>query len=321
MPETPPKLLKLAANLFIDEEEQAAFADSVLKTHPYRPALVWTRERPDGQPFRLEEPQPWQPDFVDRLKRDQRPGQDPLHEAGAFYCLNLSSVFEAAVFAEVSENPTLVIDLCAAPGGKSVIAWRSLKPRLLISNEVIRKRTAQLIANFKRCRIGPAMVTSLDTAVIAEHCLGAADLVIVDAPCSGQSLLAKGKQVSACFHTHVINHNRNRQRRILRNAVATVRPGGYVAYITCTYAVKENEGNVKWFLKNFPEFEAVAVESLSGSESHLADFPCYRLWPHHGLGPGGFTALLRRQGEQPSAAADRSDLADLADLNPFWNSD
>lgn len=297
VPDKPPKLLKMAANLFADEAEQEAFTDSVLKTQPYRPALVWLDERPEEAPFRVEESQLWQPDFVDRLKRDQRPGQNPLHEGGSYYCMNLASVFEGAVFTAVADNPRLVIDLCAAPGGKSVLAWRTLKPRMLISNEVIRKRAGQLIANLRRCHIHPAKVTSLDTSVIAASCPGAADLVIVDAPCSGQSLIAKGKHVSASFHSHVINHNRNRQRRILGNAAEVVRPGGWLAYITCTYAVKENEGNVKWFLKNFPNFSPVAVERLKGWESHLADFPCYRLWPHHGAGPGGFTALLQRDAE------------------------
>lgn len=289
--------MKLAANLFADPDEQEAFADSVLKTHPYRPALVWMRARPAADPFKLDEAQSWQPDFVDRLRRDQRPGQDERHEAGDYYLMNLASVFEAAVFTEIPERPELVVDLCAAPGGKSILAWRMLGPGRLVSNEVIGKRTAPLIANFKRCQIDPAIVTSLDSAALAATCSDAADLVIVDAPCSGQSLIGKGKQVSACFHSHVINHNRNRQRRILSNAAAIVRPGGHVAYMTCTYAEKENEGNVNWFLKNFADFEAVPVGRLKGNESHLTHLPCYRLWPHRGLGPGGFTVLLRRQGD------------------------
>jgi len=292
--------MKLAASLFADPEEQGAFADSVLKRHPYRPALVWLGERPAESPFRNEPPLPWQPDFVDRLRRDQRPGQDARHEAGEYYLMNLASVFEAMVFSEIPRPPELVVDLCASPGGKSVFAWRLLRPGFLLSNEVIGKRTAPLIANFKRCRIAPGAVSSLDPAVIAGRCPDSADLVIVDAPCSGQSLIAKGKRVTACFHNHVINHNRNRQRRILSQAASIVRPGGFVAYMTCTYAEKENEGNLQWFLKNFAEFEAVPVARLSGHESHLTETPCYRLWPHRGLGPGGFTALLRRRGDAPA---------------------
>ena len=299
--------MRLAARLFENEAEQEAFADEVLKTQPYRPALVWMKERPAEGGFKLEDKPEWLPEFVDRLRRDQRPGQDDRHEAGDYYCMAFSSAFEASVFQEVPSEPGLVIDVCAAPGGKSVFAWRLLKPRRLIANEIIGKRLGPLIGNFKRCGIAPATVTSLDPATLAEQCPDAADLVIVDAPCSGQSLLAKGKPVTACFHSHVINHNRNRQRRILVNAVKMVKPGGHLAYITCTYADRENEGNIAWLLRNMPEFEAVEVPHLAGFRSNLSEAPTYRLWPQQKMGSGGFTSLLRRKddvGETGSVSVD-----------------
>jgi 16S rRNA C967 or C1407 C5-methylase (RsmB/RsmF family) len=312
--ETPPKLLRLAASLFEDEATRGAFAETVLKCQPYRPALIWLRDRPEETPFRIEEPQSWQPDFVDRLCRDQRPGQHSLHDEGAYYCMTFSSVFEACAFRVVPRNPGLVLDLCAAPGGKSVMAWRLLQPRMLLANEVIRKRTAQLVSNFKRCGIMPAAVTSMDTSTVAERFGPSADLVIVDAPCSGQSMIAKGKQVSAAFHSHVINHNRNRQRRILGNAARLVKPGGWLAYITCTYAEKENEGNVRWMLKTFSGFTAETVPELEVYQSHLADFSCYRMWPQDGLGAGGFVAMLRRN--DPGEAAP----FDLGRVDALWRS-
>lgn len=310
----PPKLLKLARDLFADETEQVAFCDTVLKRHPYKPALVWLRERPAAHPFKCEDPQAWQPDFVDRLRRDQRPGQDPLHAAGHYYCMTFSSVFESCVFGVVPPEPELVVDLCAAPGGKSVFAARLLRPRMLVANEVIQKRTAQLIANFRRCAIAPAMVTAQDSATLAERAPACADLVIVDAPCSGQSLIAKGKQVTGCFHNHIINHNRNRQRRILGNAVKLVQPGGHLAYLTCTYAEKENEGNLRWLLEKFPEFAAVPVPALASFQSRLADFPCYRMWPQDGLGAGGFAAVLKNHCDGDTASRHPSR------FDPVWNS-
>lgn len=289
--------MRLAARLFENEADQEAFADEVLKTQPYRPALVWMRDRPADSGFKREDGPDWLPEFVDRLRRDQRPGKDERHEAGDYYCMAFSSAFEASVFREVPSEPGVVVDVCASPGGKSVFAWRLLKPRRLIANEIIGKRLGPLIGNFKRCGIAPATVTSLDPARLAEQCPDAADLVIVDAPCSGQSLLAKGKSVTACFHNHVINHNRNRQRRILVNAVKMVKPGGYLAYITCTYADRENEGNVAWLLKNMSDFEAVEVPHLAAFRSHLTEHATYRLWPQQKMGPGGFTSLLRRKDE------------------------
>lgn len=306
--------MKMAADLFADEAEQMRFADCVLKRVPYRPALIWTGDRPAESPFRLEDPLPWQPEFVDRVKRDQRPGTDDLHDAGKYYCMALSSVFESCAFGIVPQNPGLVVDLCAAPGGKSIYAARLLQPDMLLANDIVRKRRGPLIANFKRCRIRPSMVTSQDTRIIAEHCRAAADLVIVDAPCSGQSLIAKGKHVSSCFHSHVINNNRNRQRRIMANAVKIVKPGAWIAYFTCTYAEKENEGIVHWMRDKFPEFENVEIPWLSGYQSHLSELPCYRLWPQQGLGPGGFAAVFRRPegDEEPLFHPDM--------LHPSWTS-
>lgn len=319
LPEKPPTLLKLAADLFEDPAEQAAFADAVLKIHPYRPALAWLGDRPDSVAFRVEPPAPWQPSFVDRLRRDQRPGQTAWHDEGRFYCLTFSSVFECAVFGNLSVEHPQVVDLCAAPGGKSVMAARHLSPARLVSNEVVGKRTAPLIANLRRCRVPHAAVTSLDTAVIAEQAPAAADLVIVDAPCSGQSMIAKGKQVADAFHNRVVNHNRNRQRRILLHAARIVKPGGLVAYMTCTYAEKENEDNLSWLRQHRPELVPEKVPALAdaGFQSHLADFPCYRMWPHHGNGVGGFTSLLRHTGD-PADSADPAGTLD--NLNAVWNS-
>jgi len=120
-------------------------------------------------------------------------------------------------------------------------------------------------------------------------------VVIVDAPCSGQSLLAKGSQVPGCFHPVTMNKNANRQKRILANSAQIVAPQGYLAYMTCTYAPAENEQVCEWFLNRFPDFQPAVVPHLAPFQSHLTALPCYRLWPHQGLGAGGFTALFQNQ--------------------------
>jgi 16S rRNA C967 or C1407 C5-methylase (RsmB/RsmF family) len=183
---------------------------------------------------------------------------------------------------------------------------------MLIANEVIGKRTPQLIANLSRCRIHPAAVSSADTSVLARVCRNAAGAVIVDAPCSGQSLIAKGHENPGCFHPATINLNANRQRRILANAAATVAPGGCLASITCTYSEKENEGNLRWFLHRFPEFAAVSVPVLEPHRSTLSEDPCYRLWPHHSPGAGAFAALLKRTADGVHGG--------FGDLRTLWRS-
>lgn len=274
---------------------------------------MWLCERPQELPFATVPGPPWLPDFVDLAAPGERPGQHPLHESGAYYCLDISSVFAASVLTAVPAVPEIVFDVCASPGGKSLFAWRCLRPRFLVANEVIGKRTAQLVGNLKRCGVHPAMVTNADTAVLAHVCPGSADIVIVDAPCSGQSLIAKGHENPGCFHPATINLNANRQRRILANAAAIVAPGGSLAYITCTYAEKENEANLRWLLRQFPDFSAVAVPALEPHRSPLAEPPCYRLWPQEGIGAGAFAALLRKNGEGTRGG--------IEGLRGVWHSD
>lgn len=308
---------KLVRQLFDDESQRAAFIQSLSAPRDYQPAILWTGDddtaRAEGAaPFGIEPPLPWQPAFVDRLSSGQRPGQHVLHEQGAFYCLDMSSVFAASVMSAAPPDQPLVIDVCASPGGKGIFAWRLLRPAMLVANEVIKKRTAQLIANLKRCRVRPAAVTALDSSELARRAAATASLVIVDAPCSGQSLIAKGRENPGCFHPATINLNANRQRRILANSAALVAPGGHLAYLTCTYSLKENEGNAAWFMKQFPDFSAVTVPHLQSFQSHLASFPCYRLWPQNGIGAGAFALLWKREG-----AGERKPL-DMDGLRPVW---
>jgi 16S rRNA C967 or C1407 C5-methylase (RsmB/RsmF family) len=166
-----------------------------------------------------------------------------------------------------------------------------------VGNEVIRKRTAPLISNYKRCLIDPAIVVSYDPQKLAEICGPVAQVVIVDAPCSGQSLVMKNKAAPGAFHPATISMNERRQRRILANSRALVTEGGYLLYSTCTFSRDENEDVVEWFLERFPAFEAVPVAALAAFRSHLSSEPCYRLWPHQGLGAGSFTALFRLKAE------------------------
>jgi 16S rRNA C967 or C1407 C5-methylase (RsmB/RsmF family) len=284
---------KLAQDLFPDTSERDAFLEALANPRPYRPALIWLGDRPEPSPFRTEPPYAWQPGFVDALTADQRPGQHPLHAAGCYYCLDFSSVFAACALRTTPHGPPLAVDVCASPGGKSVFAWRALSPEQIVCNEVIGKRTAALIANLQRCKIRPAAVVSQDVSRLADAIPAAASLVVVDAPCSGQSLVARGKPSPGCFHPATINMNANRQRRILAHAARLVAPGGFLAYMTCTYARKENENNLLWMLKTHPEFHSQAVADLGGFQSRLTDVPCYRLWPQDGIGAGAFVALLQ----------------------------
>jgi len=300
--DTPTKfLVKLSQRLFSDTVAQAKFIDALLHPQPFHPCILWTQERPIPISFDTLVPIAWQPEFVDRLPIAAKPGQHPLHQQGYFYCLDFSSIFAiSTLLALPPQSKSIVLDMCASPGGKSLFAWRSLHPICLLSNEVIGKRLGALISNLKRCGVTAGNVLNLDSQILAASIPRSVDVVIVDAPCTGQSLIAKGDTAPGCFHPVSINKNANRQKRILANSAQIVAPQGYLAYMTCAYSPEENEAVSTWLLDRFPQFQPVPVPHLEPYQSHLTYLPCYRMFPQDGLGAGAFTILFQNQ-----AAGDR----------------
>ena len=305
-------LLKVTRRLFTNVDEQTKFINALVHPQPFAPCILWCQDQPDISPFNVQTPTHWQPHFVDRLSLGEKPGQHSLHQQGHFYCLDFSSVFSASVLLAIPESISVVFDMCAAPGGKSVFAWKALKPDLLITNEVIGKRLGMLISNLKRCQIKPTGVVNRDSSIFAELLPASSNLVMVDAPCTGQSLLAKNEKAPGCFHSTSINKSANRQKRIIANSAQVVAPQGYLAYMTCTYSPEENEQVCEWFLERFPHFQAVKVEHLSTFQSHLTTIPCYRMFPQYRLGAGAFTVLFKNTAEGDIKGVD------LAAMSAMW---
>lgn len=291
---------RVARQLFSSSEEMRAFLCALSEGGAAQTAVAWLRDEPTAKPFVCAARPPWLPAWIDVAGTGERPGKGESHQRGDIYCLDLSSTFACATCSEIAIDSPLVIDVCAAPGGKGILAYRYLKPSFTIANEVIRKRTAPLVSNYKRCLIDPAVVISYDPKDLAQRCEAAAHLVIVDAPCSGQSLVLKDKAAPGAFHPATISMNERRQRRILAHSQALVAQGGYLLYSTCTFSREENEDVVEWFLKSFPAFEAVSVAALAPFQSTLTSASCYRLWPQQGYGAGSFAALFRLPGESKS---------------------
>ncbi|MER3495033.1 MAG: Fmu (Sun) domain-containing protein [Mastigocladus sp. ERB_26_2] len=317
--ETPSKsLLKLSKRLFNNSDKQVRFIEALINPKSFLSCILWCQEKPENLHFIVEEPITWQPSFIDRLSLGAKPGQHPLHEQGYFYCLDFSSVFAASSLLAVNQPVQVIFDMCAAPGGKSIFAWKLLQPDLLISNEVIGKRLGMLISNFKRCHISPSIVVNRDSSIFAESIPSSSDLVIVDAPCTGQSLLAKGEKAPGCFHPSAINKSANRQKRIIANSAQIVAPQGYLAYMTCTYSPEENEEVCEWLLKKFPQFQAVEISHLNDYQSHLTKIPCYRMFPQDGLGAGAFTALFKNTHEGDKQVLDINTLSTIW-INMYGN--
>lgn len=313
---------KTAAALFPDDPaEQADFLAALLEPEERGTAIAKVRagslEEIATVP-RESLPQ-WLPESIEVLGTGAKPGNTEAYRDGRIYPLDFSSVLAGSAMLAAREalgEAPRVLDLCAAPGGKSILASLWLSPSLLLANEVEGKRLGMLRHNLGRCRIEQAWTQRLRPADWAERAPAAFDLVLVDAPCSGQSLLAKGIENPGAFHPATVKGNARRQLGILSAIAPAIRPGGFVLYTTCTFSERENEGVIAKWMERTGEFTAIEVPHLAEHRTTLASFPAYRFYPHQRGGAGGFSCLLRRDGEGKPNDLDDSLLGYPIDSSP-----
>ena len=217
-------------------------------------------------------------------------GKHPLHHAGAFYVQEPSAM--SAVTALGVEPGDKVLDLCAAPGGKSTqIASRLSGTGLLWANEIVRPRAHILLSNIERMGVKNAVVSNMSPDVLCPRLEGFFDKILVDAPCSGEGMFRKDKE--AIFEWSV-EHSlacAERQKAILDSAALALRPDGVMVYSTCTFSRDENEGVIEHFLLKHPEFELIDTGCRFG-EPALGK--ARRIYPFNG-GEGHFFAKLRKK--------------------------
>ena len=258
-----------------------------------RPRAVALRFNPlkgdiPALPF-VGEPVPWEP-MGYYYDPDSRPGLHPYHEAGVYYLQEASAMASAALLEP--QPGEIILDLCAAPGGKSTqIAGRMQGKGLLVSNEINQKRAKVLSRNIERLGIGNAVVTGEAPAALADRFPGFFHRIMVDAPCSGEGMFRKEEAAITDWSEENVEMCARRQAEILDCAAAMLRPGGRLVYSTCTFAPQEDEETVEAFLARHPEFEAEPVNAPWFQESRPG---MYRLWPHKLLGEGHFAAVLRK---------------------------
>lgn len=239
-------------------------------------------------PF-VGEPVPWEP-MGYYYDPDSRPGLHPYHEAGVYYLQEASAMASAALLEP--QPGEIILDLCAAPGGKSTqIAGRMQGKGLLVSNEINQKRARVLSRNIERLGIGNAVVTGEAPAALADRFPGFFHRIMVDAPCSGEGMFRKEEAAITDWSEENVEMCARRQAEILDCAAVMLRPGGRLVYSTCTFAPQEDEEAVAAFLARHPEFEAEPVNAPWFQESRPG---MYRLWPHKLLGEGHFAAVLRK---------------------------
>ncbi len=245
-------------------------------------------------------------DYVENgfiLREERAMGASPYHHAGMVYMQDPGAMASAAA---IDVKPDWwVADLCAAPGGKSSqIAERLNEDGFLLSNEYVPKRAKIIVGNFERLGIKNAIVTSLDTARLKEMYEGVFDLVVVDAPCSGEGMFRKSEDAVNDWSEDNVRISAERQRQILTNARGMVKAGGYLLYSTCTYSPEENEENIADFLNNNPDFKLVKVKDtlISKTRPAIARYAqnvenieyARRFYPHVSDGEGQFLALMQK---------------------------
>lgn len=209
-----------------------------------------------------------------------RPGKHPYHEMGLYYIQEPSAMSAAALLAP---KPGMrVLDLCAAPGGKSTqLATYLGDSGLLVSNEINTQRSRILSQNIERMGIKNAIVTNEDSFVLASHFPGFFNAIQVDAPCSGEGMFRKLPEAIEQWSMENVAICAARQKEILDNAAVMLEPGGTIVYSTCTFSKEENEDVIEYFLERHPDFILEEME---------------RFWPHKVDGEGHFVAKLVRRG-------------------------
>jgi NOL1/NOP2/sun family putative RNA methylase len=219
-----------------------------------------------------------------------RPGKHPYHAAGLYYIQEPSAM--SAVEELAPEPGDIVLDLAAAPGGKATqIAARLRGEGLLIANEIHPARAKALSENMERWGAAHAVVTQCPPDRLSETFAGFFDKIMVDAPCSGEGMFRKDPQAVQEWSPENVRMCAARQADILDHAVRMLKPGGRLAYSTCTFNEEENERVIEAFLDRHPDMECRSVR---------------RIWPHRERGEGHFVAVLAKSaGEGRGVSAGR----------------
>ena len=246
---------------------------------------------------------------------------DPLFHAGTYYVQEASSMFiEQAVEQLVSEKNGLnILDLCAAPGGKSTHLL-SLFPQssLLVANELIRSRANILSENVAKWGSPNAVVTNSAPGDFG-RLPNFFDVILVDAPCSGEGMFRKDPDAVGEWSEANVVLCAERQREILSDIWSSLKEGGLLIYSTCTYNTKENEENAVWLKESFgAQPQRLLLKTEWGvTETETAGCYGYRFFPHKVKGEGFFLAAFRKDGSVPGARTTGSKMAKKTLLSPL----
>lgn len=287
----------------LGEAEAGALCSTLTDTPP---AVSVRRNPTKGEvSFAQSTPVPW---CNDGCYLAERPSftLDPRFHAGAYYVQEAASMFIEQAYRQIECDftPTRLLDLCAAPGGKSTL-WRSLLPdgALLVANEPIRQRAQILAENLTKWGHPDVVTTSAYPAEFAPL-RGFFDVIAADVPCSGEGMFRKDEGARAEWSPAAVETCAARQRAILTDIWDCLREGGYLVYSTCTFNRAENEDNVRFVCQELgAEVVAVPIDEAWGiaPDTTAGGQAVYHFFPHRTQGEGLFLALLRKTASAPAA--------------------
>ncbi|MBQ5987261.1 MAG: RsmF rRNA methyltransferase first C-terminal domain-containing protein [Clostridia bacterium] len=210
-----------------------------------------------------------------------KPGADPLHAAGLYYMQEASAQAPARL---LDVRPGMaVLDLCAAPGGKTTqLAAAMQNTGVLVANEYVASRAQVLLGNLERLGVTNAVVTNMDTKALCDRLAERFDAVLCDAPCAGEGMFRKDPRAVEEWSPAHVEACALRERGILDNVAKAVKPGGRLVYSTCSFSPAEDEDTTALFLQGHLDFSLLAEQ---------------KLFPHNSVGEGQYMALFARAGE------------------------
>lgn len=267
-----------------------------IRLNPYKPYLLAESA--------VSEPVSWT-EGGEAYYLDERPvfTTDPVFHGGAYYVQEAGSMFVGwllrRILGELDTGGVRVLDLCAAPGGKTThIASVVGADGVVVANEVIRSRARILAENVQKWGSGNVAVTSNDPADFGERLPGFFDVIVLDAPCSGEGMFRKDYGARAEWSPENVQLCAARQRRIVSDVWDALRPGGVMIYSTCTFNAAEDEENVRWFASELGGeimgFEGVPEGIVQGLSGGMA--AGWHFYPHQVRSEGFFAAAIRKSG-------------------------
>ena len=234
---------------------------------------------------------------------DVRPSRCPLYQAGLYYLQEPSAMTPASCLP--AEPGDVVLDLCAAPGGKATALGAALKGEgLLVANDISASRTRALLRNLELFGVTNSLIVNETPARLLERFPAYFGKILLDAPCSGEGMFRKEEALAKDWTPEKSRELSQIQRELILQAADMLRPGGLLLYSTCTFAPTEDEGVVSWLLEKRPDMKLLEIPQHSGFSPGVPGWGngmeslkrCVRLFPHKIDGEGHFMALLKKDG-------------------------